>query len=171
DSRTGLANVVIDTPGRSRCKYKYEPATRQFHLRKLLPAGAVFPYPFGFIPATVTEDGDPLDVLVIVDEPLFAGCVLPVRLIGILEAEQRETSGDVVRNDRLIGVIETEYNPPPMHALADLDRQVRKEIEHFFASYNQFEGREIHWLKQAGPQEALRHVEKGTRRFAEQARK
>ena len=161
---SGLVNVVIDTPRRSRCKYKFDDKTGQFRLGKLLPLGASFPYPFGFVPSTVAEDGDALDVLIILDEPLFVGCVAPVRLIGVLEAEQREKSGKTVRNDRLIGVIETPYNPAPLKSLDDLDEQSRKEIEYFFVSYNQFEGRLLRWIGRQGPDQATRIVEQGIRR-------
>jgi inorganic pyrophosphatase len=69
DPDSGLVNVVIDTPRGSRCKYKYDEKTGLFRLAKLLPLGASFPYDFGFVPSTRGEDGDPLDVLVLVDEP------------------------------------------------------------------------------------------------------
>ena len=75
-------------------------------MSKVLPLGASFPFDFGFIPSTKGEDGDPLDVLVLTEEPAFVGCVLPALLIGVLEAEQTE-KGETVRNDRLVAVIQT----------------------------------------------------------------
>ena len=80
DPNTGLVNVVIDTPKGSRNKYKYDEKSGLFRLSKVLPLGAVFPYDFGFIPATRGGDGSPMDVLVLMEEPTFAGCVVPVRL-------------------------------------------------------------------------------------------
>lgn len=74
-----------------------------FRLGKVLPAGAVFPFDFGFIPGTQAADGDPLDVLVLMDEPAFPGCIVEVGLFGVLEAEQIEHRKRV-RNDRLIAV-------------------------------------------------------------------
>src|SRR5437879_5192349 len=74
-------DVVIDTPRGSRCKYKFDNTSGHFRLGKLLPRGATFPYNFGFIPSAIGEDGDALDVLVLVDEPVAIGCHVPVRII------------------------------------------------------------------------------------------
>src|SRR5436190_11771989 len=90
DEESSLINAVIDTPKGSRKKYKYDEDLGLFLLRKELPRGASFPYDFGFIPGTRGEDGDPLDVLVLTDEPSFPGCLARVRLIGVIEAEQTE---------------------------------------------------------------------------------
>ena len=67
--------MIIETPKGSRNKYAYDPQERIFELRKVLPAGMAFPY-FGFVPSTTAGDGDPLDVLVLMDEPAFPGCKL-----------------------------------------------------------------------------------------------
>lgn len=161
DPDTGRINVVIDTPRGSRCKYKYDEKAGVFRLNKLLPRGATFPYAFGYIPGTRGEDGDPLDVLVLQDEAFFVGCVVPVRLIGVLEAEQTEKSGKTVRNDRLIGVVETAYNPPVARALAEVSRPDLDEIEHFFVSYNEAEGRRFRPLGRQGPDRAEQLLEEG----------
>src|SRR5262245_29945269 len=102
DPETGLVNVIIDTPQGSRIKFKYDEELGLFKLGKVLPLGASFPYDFGFIPSTYAEDDDPVDILVLMDEPAFSGCLLKVRLLGALEAEQTE-NGKTNRNDRLLG--------------------------------------------------------------------
>ena len=111
DPDSDLTNVVVDTPKGSRNKYKFDERDGQWRLSKVLPQGSYFPFDFGFVPSTQAEDGDPIDVLLIVDEPAFPGCVVPARLIGVLEAEQTE-KGQTIRNDRLVAVVETPYNPP-----------------------------------------------------------
>jgi inorganic pyrophosphatase len=166
DPDSGLVNVVIDTPRGSRCKYKYDEKAGLFRLGKLLPLGAAFPYPFGFVPSTRGEDGDPLDVLVLLEEPVFVGCVVPARLIGVLQAEQTESGGKAVRNDRLIGVVETPYNPPEVRSLNDLGKQRLDEIEHFFVSYNEMEGRRFRPAGRHGPDLAERLLEEGMRQAA-----
>src|SRR5262249_26353611 len=108
---TGLVHVIVDTPKGSRNKFKYDEALGLFRLGKVLPLGSSFPYDFGFIPATRAEDGDPVDILVFADEPTFCGCLVTVRLLGVIEAEQTE-KGQTVRNDRLVGIVETPYNRP-----------------------------------------------------------
>src|SRR5205807_404345 len=88
DNDAGVLHVIIETPKGSRNKFKYDPEHGLFKLSGVLPLGAVFPYDFGFVPSTTGGDGDPLDVLVLMDEPAFAGCLVPGRLIGVIEAEQ-----------------------------------------------------------------------------------
>src|SRR3982750_1608163 len=97
-------NVVIETPKGSRNKYNFDGSLGLFKLGGVLPAGHSFPYDFGFIPQTTGGDGDPLDVLVLMDEPAFPGCLIRSRLIGVIEAEQTEHNGETTRNDRLIAV-------------------------------------------------------------------
>ena len=121
-----------------------------------------FPYDFGFIPSTRADDGDPLDVLLLMDEPAFLGAVVPARLIGVLEAEQTE-GGETIRNDRLIAVVETPYNPAEYHSLEELSSQRLKEIEHFFVSYNEVEGRQFKPLARHGPERAHELLQKATR--------
>src|SRR5437764_15464112 len=86
----GVVHVIVDTPKGSRNKFKYDEELGLFKLSGVLPAGAVFPFDFGFVPATLGGDGDALDVLLLMDEPAFVGCLVEVRLIGVIEAEQTE---------------------------------------------------------------------------------
>ena len=155
DPDTGLVNAVIDTPKGSNAKYKLDESAGLFRLGKTLPLGAVFPYNFGFIPATRGEDGDPVDILAVMDDPVALGVVVPLRLVGVLKAEQVERDGRTVRNDRLLGVLETPYNRPEAHDIADLDARRLDEIEHFFASYNAMHGRTFRPLGRDGASAAL----------------
>jgi inorganic pyrophosphatase len=169
DPESGLVTVIIDTPRGCRNKFKYDEKLGLFRLSKVLPLGAYFPHDFGFIPGTRGGDGDPLDVLVLTSEPSFAGCLLPVRLVGVIQAEQTE-KGETVRNDRLLGVVETPYNQPEVRSLGELPAGRLDEIEHFFISYNRAEGRQFRPLGRQGPEEAERLVEEAMRRFEEGAR-
>jgi len=101
----GLLRVVIETPKGSRNKFAFNDDERIFELKKVLPAGMTFPYDFGFVPSTKADDGDPVDVLVLMDEPAFAGCALSCRLIGVIQGEQgdkkkkkRNENGGNVKN-------------------------------------------------------------------------
>ncbi len=104
DPETRDLTVVVETPKGSRNKFDYDEHAGAFKLAHVLPAGANFPNEFGFVPSTLAEDGDPLDVLVLLDQPTAVGCVLTARLIGVIEAEQTEVDGTKFRNDRLIAV-------------------------------------------------------------------
>jgi inorganic pyrophosphatase len=156
---TGRLNVVIDTPRGSRNKYKFDENLGIWKLSKVLPQGMYFPCDFGFLPSTRSEDGDPIDVLLLMDEAAFPGCVVPARLIGVLEAEQTE-HGKTIRNDRLVAAVETPYNPLEYRSLDDLSRQRLDEIEHFFVSYNLMEGRQFKPLGRRGADHAWELVER-----------
>jgi len=93
--------VVIETPKGSRNKYAFDEKQNIFALKKVLPAGMAFPYDFGFVPSTVAEDGDPVDVLVLMDEPAAVGCLLQCRIVGIIEGEQGSKKNRE-RNDRIV---------------------------------------------------------------------
>src|SRR5207247_10386193 len=102
--------------------------------KRVLPHGAVFPFDFGSIPATVADDVDPVDALVLMDEPAFCGCVIESRLVGVIEAEQSE-DGKTERNDRLIAVAAKSQTHAEVKSLSDLSTAVLKEIEHFYISF------------------------------------
>lgn len=90
DGKRGVINVIVETPRGCRNKFKYDQKLGLYRLHSVLPAGAAFPYDFGFVPRTKAADGDPIDVLLLMDQPAFTGCVVAARLIGVIEAEQKE---------------------------------------------------------------------------------
>lgn len=164
-SVTGEFNAIIETPKGYRNKYKYDPRLDQVLLDGVLPPGAVFPYDFGFLPGTRGEDGDPLDILVLLDEPVFTGCIVPVRLVGVIEAEQTERDGTTVRNDRLIGVSVTSHEYRNITELAHLPRSLVEEISYFFQSYNQTRGKEFLPIARRGVAGAEKLVKRGIRNY------
>jgi inorganic pyrophosphatase len=162
DRESGDVNVIIDTPKGSRNKFSWAEKRRLFELSGVLPAGAVFPYDFGFIPNTRGGDGDPLDVLVLMDEPAFTGCLVRSRLLGVIEAEQTE-KGKTERNDRLIAVATKSRTDVDLKSIADLNPKLLDEIEHFFISYNEAKGKEFKPLGRYGPERARKLVMRGKR--------
>jgi inorganic pyrophosphatase len=142
DAGSGLVRVIVDTPKGSANKYKFDEELRCFKVSRILPLGLCFPFDFGSVPGTRAEDGDPLDVLVLMDAPTFPGCLVTTRLIGGIRARQRE-GGRMIRNDRLIGVPETPVNVASIRSIHALSETVLRDIEHFFRSYNQAQGREL----------------------------
>jgi inorganic pyrophosphatase len=159
-SGSGLVHVVVETPAGSRNKFKFDEERGLFTLHKMLPMGAAFPFDFGFVPGTRAEDGDPLDVMVLGEEPTFTGCLLTVRLLGSIEADQKER-GKVIRNDRLIGVAETPKIRRSERSLDDVPARLLDQIEHFFVAYNRFEGREFVPRRRSGPAAAMKRLEEG----------
>jgi inorganic pyrophosphatase len=147
-------HVVVETPKGSRNKVAFEPELAVFMLKGVLPEGHSFPFDFGFVPSTLAADGDPLDVLLLLDAPTFPGCVVEARLIGALEIEQRETDGTTMRNDRLLAVAAHSRLHQNLHEITDLSHEMLHEIEHFFSSYNVVKGGEIKVLHRVGAKKA-----------------
>lgn len=164
DPKSGNLNVVIDTPKGSRNKYAFDFDINAYKLKTVLPHGAVFPFDFGSIPGTVAEDGDPLDVLVLMDEPAFIGCLVEARLLGVIEAEQSE-DGKSERNDRLIAVAAKSHTNGDLKSLQKLDSKLIGEIEHFFVSYNKARGKKFKPTARKGPAVAKRLIRKHTKKL------
>lgn len=156
--------AVIETPMGSRNKFKFDPKLGAFTLSGVLPQGMMFPHAFGFIPSTRAADGDPEDILVIMDEPTFVGCVVHTRLIGVIEAEQREKDGEKERNDRIIAVAAHSYDHSDLHTIADMNDNALREIEQFFVNYNQERGKQFKVLKCKGPKAAWKLLKKSMTR-------
>jgi len=140
--KDNVINVVIETPKGSRNKYAYDKELKAFRLKKLLPVGVMFPFDFGYIPNTKGEDGDPIDILVIMDEAAYPGCMVECRLIGVLRAVQSEEE-DMVENDRLIAVSTLSQIYQDINELEDLNKNVLRQIESFFVYYNTLEDKKF----------------------------
>ena len=159
DDDGSLVRVIIETPKGCRNKYKYDPEMGAFKLGKVLPEGMVFPYDFGFIPGTKAEDGDPIDVLLLMDQPAFPGCVIESRLIGVLEAEQSK-DGATERNDRLIAVAEENHSYSELRDIGAMNKTLLDEIGEFFANYHKARGSEFKVLDIRGPKQAYQLLKK-----------
>jgi len=162
--QNGLLNVIIETPRGSKYKFNYNEDLEGFVLTKTMPLGTAFPFDFGFIPNTLAEDGDPIDVLIIMDEPAFPGCLTACRLIGVLEATQKERDGKETRNDRLVAVTETSVIYEGMKQLGDLVQTMQDQIAEFFVNYNRQAGKEFKPIRWADADVALKLVENGTKK-------
>src|ERR1700722_19643647 len=128
-----IIRVIVETPKGSRNKYAFDKDARVFELKKVLPAGMVFPYDFGFLPSTLADDGDPIDVLLLMDEPAFPGILVPSRLIGVIEGEQVEGKKRA-RNDRLVAIADANHMYQYVKKLNDLPKQFLRELEEFFVN-------------------------------------
>jgi inorganic pyrophosphatase len=111
----------------------------------------------------VADDGDPLDVLLLMDEPAFVGCFVEARLLGVIEAEQRE-NGKSERNDRLVAVAAKSHTHGSLGSLTKVDPKLIDEIEHFFISYNDARGKKFKPKARKGPTVARRLVKKQTKK-------
>jgi inorganic pyrophosphatase len=171
DPTKECVNVVIETQRGARTKLAYDPGRGAFVVKKVLPQGMSFPFDFGFIPSTSGDDGDPLDVLVLMDEPVPTGTVVPSRLIGVIEAVQTEKDGEAEENHRLIAVSEACELFAEVRKLADLPHTVASQIEHFFISYNEQAGKTFEPTRRSGRKRAEKILEEGRRRAGRSQKK
>jgi inorganic pyrophosphatase len=155
----GFVNVVIETPRSCQNKFDFDPKLEVFILSKTLPMGTVFPFDFGFIPKTLGQDGDPLDVLVIMDEPAYPGCLIHCRLLGVLEARQEDKKGKKIRNDRLVAVSNCSVLYENIKNIDDLNKTMVQEIENFFVDYNKHEGKKFQPLGWKNAKTAMKLID------------
>ncbi|MBV8246122.1 MAG: inorganic diphosphatase [Candidatus Eremiobacteraeota bacterium] len=137
-----VVHAVIETPSRTRLKYEFEPDFGIFKLKQVLPDGLEWPYDYGFVPRTLADDGDPIDILVLSDVPTFTGCLLECRILGIVRMRK-----DGVENDRLIaapvrrgGVAQTS---DVYEDVDDIPKETMDGICRFLVEYSAEEGHEI----------------------------
>jgi inorganic pyrophosphatase len=159
----GLVQVIIETPKGSRNKYAFDTEQKIFSLKTVLPAGMAFPYDFGFLPSTKGGDGDPVDVLVLMDEPAFPGCLLKCRLIGVIEGEQ-ESKKKKERNDRLIAIEHGNHAWSNVKSIDDLGDHFCKELEEFFVDYHKLSGEQYRVLALKGPKAARKLIQRAMKK-------
>jgi len=152
-----LLRVVIETPKGSRNKFAFNQDEHIFELKKVLPSGMTFPYDFGFVPSTEADDGDPVDVLVLMDEPAFPGCVLKCRPIGVIEGEQGN-DGKKVRNDRIVAIQKDAHSWSEVKTIDELGKEFCRELEEFFVNYHRLSGEKYRVLGLKGPAQAQKLV-------------
>ena len=135
----GSVNVFIETPTGSRDKFDLDHETGLFEWSMQMPLGAAFPFSFGFVPNTLAEDGDPLDIILLVDGVMPQGVLVPARLIGVLQARQDEDGdGEVdTRNDRVLAVPTLANSFSNVDDIRDLRPKFYDEISAFFSRYNE----------------------------------
>ena len=162
------ANVlmVVETPRGNRAKFKYDAALEIFHLHKLLPLGTAFPFHFGFVPATRGEDGDFIDILLLLDEPLPQGCIVEARVVGAIEAMQYAPDQPPQRNDRIIAVAAASEEHNAWQSLDDLDSVLIANIEQFFVNYNLAEGKKFNPIGRADAKSAKALIQSAADAFA-----
>jgi len=160
DTKRHVCRAIIETPKGCRNKFDYDPDSGLFMLGGLLPEGMMFPFDFGFIPSTLGEDGDPLDILVLMDAPAHVGCLIDVRIIGVIKAEQTE-DGKAESNDRLLGVAVHSYDHEDLDSINDVSKTMLDQLEEFFISYNKQRGKKFKVIGTGGQKKALEFLKDG----------
>ena len=157
---TGTFTAVIEIPKGSRNKYEYDHESHAIKLDRFLFASVVYPTDYGFIPDTLSLDGDPLDVMVCVSEPTFPGCVIEVKPIALFRMED-----DKGVDDKVLAVPCSDPNWNGLETLDDLAKQLRDEIEHFFSVYKDLEQKAVKVDGWYSREEAIKEIKASRERY------
>ena len=166
DDPPKVLNMVIEVTSNSRDKYEYYPHWETFVLDRIIPSSVIFPVEYGFVPQTLYEDGDPLDIMALSFEPLEVGAVARVRLIGALIIEDENGI-----DPKILSVLENDRRFEGYKDIAHVHKQRLIEIQEFFETYKRLEPHK--WAKTKGwktEAEAARIVETAMRGFKELGR-
>jgi inorganic pyrophosphatase len=161
-----IINAVVEIPRGSHQKYEYDEHLDEIRLDRILHSPLFYPVDYGFIPETRSEDGDHLDVLILVSEPLFSGCLVEVRPIGALDM------ADQAGQDwKIVAVAVKDPRQENIRSIQDVDEHYRKEIQHFFEVYKHLENK---WVEVRGwhdTDEAHRLIKDAYLRFSKEQSK
>jgi inorganic pyrophosphatase len=166
-----VLHVIVETARGGRNKMAYDEEIGVFRLKKVLPEGMSFPYDFGFVPSTRGGDGDPLDALVLMDEPGTTGSLVACRLIGAILGEQGSKTKKKERNDRLVAVAIPSHTHGDLKHVHDLNKNLLSELEEFFINYHAAYGEKYRVLGCKGPKVAWKLVRDGARVWHQQQKK
>lgn len=161
-----IVNVVIEIPKGSHNKYEYDEKTDEIKLDRTLYSAVFYPTDYGFIPQTRSSDGDHLDIMVVISEPLFSGCVLLVRPIGVLDMEDEEG-----RDVKIISVALKDPRMAKIKTIDDLDEHYKKEIHNFFEMYKKLEEKPVKVHRWYGKEKAYKIIEEARKRYHKEKEK
>lgn len=149
-------NAVVEIPQGSVHKYEYDKQLHVFRLDRTLHSPVHYPGDYGFVPSTLGRDGDPLDVLILVDAPSFPGCVIEVRPIGMLRMVDQGQ-----HDEKILAVVENDPVYRQVKDCSDVFPHLLREIEHFFAIYKSLEGKKTEISGWAGADAARKVIVEG----------
>ncbi|HWQ17023.1 MAG TPA: inorganic diphosphatase [Sulfolobales archaeon] len=164
DKAPNIVNVVIEIPANSSVKYEYDEELGVISVDRVLYTAMIYPFNYGFIPGTLEEDGDPVDVLVISDHTFLPGSVVRVRPIAILEMEDEEGV-----DAKIVAVPDDKVEPrySSIKDLKDLPDIIKRRIEHFFQHYKELEpGKWVKIRGWKGAEEARKKISDAIERAA-----
>jgi inorganic pyrophosphatase len=160
-SLPSILNAIIEIPKGRRSKFEVDKATGLIRLDRYLYSASHYPGDYGFVPQTIAEDGDPLDVLVMVNEPTFSGCLIEARVIGLFRMKDHG-----VADDKVLSVPNSDPLFSEFHDLGDVPKHYLREVWHFFATYKQLEGATIEPIGWIRAEEAITVVKDAIARYA-----
>ncbi len=154
--------MIVEIPKNSANKYEYDGEVGLFRLDRALYSPMHYPGDYGFIPGTLADDGDPMDVLALVEEPCFTGCMVAVRPLGLLDMlDQKEP------DQKIIAVPNRNPRFDQWHTIDQVFPHMLREIEHFFTIYKELEGKKTEMRGWKGPREAREVIRASRERYLE----
>jgi inorganic pyrophosphatase len=154
--------MIVEIPKNSSNKFEYDPVARTFRLDRALYSPMHYPADYGFVPGTIAEDGDPLDVLCLIDHPTFTGCLIDVRPVGVLDLVDQTTT-----DHKVIGVPLKDPRFEQVSTIRDLPPHVVREFEHFFTIYKELENKVVETRGWRDLDHALEVIDTSRRRYVE----
>lgn len=148
-----IVRMIVEIPKNSANKYEYDGKLGLFRLDRSLYSSVHYPGDYGFIPGTLAEDNDPLDILTLVTEPSVTGCLIMVRPVGILNMIDSSE-----RDQKVLAVPTRNPRYEQIHTIDQVFPHVRREIEHFFTIYKELEGKRTEIEGWGGPKEARKAI-------------
>jgi inorganic pyrophosphatase len=158
--RAGVVHAIVEIPKGRRSKFEVDKKTGLFKLDRYLYSSSHYPGDYGFIPGTLAEDGDALDVLVMVNEPTFTGCLIEARVVGLFQMDDRE-----VHDYKILGVPDRDPLFDDYRDLPNVPPHFLREVEHFFSTYKQLEGVTVEPRGWLGRDAAMDEVRLSAKRF------
>jgi inorganic pyrophosphatase len=155
-----IVRTIVEIPKNSSNKYEYDGKLGVFRMDRALYSPMHYPGDYGFIPGTLAEDGDPLDILVMVSEPTFTGCLIMARPVGLLEM----IDGDEP-DQKVLAVPTRDPRFDQIHTIDQVFRHALREIEHFFSIYKELEGKKTLMRGWKGPREARETIRTARDRY------
>jgi inorganic pyrophosphatase len=157
-----IVRMIVEIPKNSANKYEYDGALGVFRLDRALYSPMHYPGDYGFIPGTLADDNDPMDVLVMVQEPSFTGCLIEVRPVGVLNMVDQEQA-----DQKILAVPNRNPRYDQVHTMDQVFPHVRREIEHFFTIYKELQGSVSVIRGWQGPKEARRVIMESRKQYLE----
>ena len=157
-----LIHVIVEIPSNTRNKYEFDHNLGIYRLDRVLATSLHYPADYGLIPQTLYDDGDPLDVLIIIKEPTFPGCIITARPLGVFRMMDQEMA-----DDKILAVANADPNTLEYERLEDVPEHYLKEVAHFFSHYKDLEGKRVDSLGWESYESALACIRHAQRLYQE----
>ena len=155
-----IVNAIVEIPRGRRSKFEVDKTTGLLKLDRYLFASSHYPGDYGFIPQTLAADGDPLDILVMVNEPTFSGCLIEARVVGMFRMKDKGAD-----DYKVLGVPNADPLFGHVKKLEDVPPHFLREVEHFFGTYKQLEGAHTESLGWTAAEASTQEVRDSVDRF------